>query len=160
MRRASICLASTLLATAITSGCSTATKNSDSSAPPPTAQSAAEAIKAAIPEITALVPVTESNDANNMIGRSNGYVALTVLVDPRTGEHCDLTKPGIACGAGIEQWPNAAAAEKRDFINKSVLSSAPILNTEYSVLKNNLLLRIDGKLKPSEADAYKKAFLG
>jgi hypothetical protein len=72
MRRASICLASTLLATAITSGCSTATKNSDSSAPPPTAQSAAEAIKAAIPEITALVPVTESNDANNMIGRSNG----------------------------------------------------------------------------------------
>lgn len=30
-----------------------------------------------------------------MIGRTTGYVAATVIVDPRTGEECDQAKPGI-----------------------------------------------------------------
>ena len=44
----------------------------------PSAQSAAEIIRVAVPEVSRLIPITEDNDANNMIGRVNGYVAATV----------------------------------------------------------------------------------
>jgi hypothetical protein len=122
-----------------------------------TAQTAAEAIKAAIPEVT-LITITGDNDANNMIGRTSGYVAATVIVDPRAGDECDKTKPGIICGAGVEQWPDAAAAQQRADYLKTVLSAALILGTEYATLRGNLLLRVSGKLNPSVADQYKAAF--
>ncbi len=124
-----------------------------------TAQTAAEKISAAIPEVT-LITITGDNDANNMIGRSTGYVAATVIVDSRTGEECDQKTPGIACGAGVEQWPDAAAAQQRADYLKTVLSAAPILGTEYATLRDNLLLRVSGKLSPSIANQYKAAFAG
>lgn len=122
-----------------------------------TARAAAEKIKAAIPEVS-LITITGDNDANNMIGRSTGYVAATVIVDPRTGEECDQAKPGIVCGAGIEQWPDAKAAQQRADYLKGVMNAMPILGTEYATLRGNLLLRVDGKLSPSVADQYKTAF--
>lgn len=124
---------------------------------PVSAQQAAAKIKAAVPEVTSLIAITEDNDSNNMIGRVNGYVAATVLVDSRT-EECDTAKPGIICGAGVEQWPDEAAAQKRADYIKTMLSSAPILGTEYQTVKGNLLLRVSGKLKPSAAQAYQAAF--
>jgi hypothetical protein len=123
-----------------------------------TAPTAAEKIKAAIPEVS-LITITGHNDANNMIGRTTGYVAATVIVDPRAGEECDQKKPGIICGAGVEQWPDAAAAQQRADYLKTVLSAAPILGTEYATLRGNLLLRVSGKLSPSVADQYKAAFI-
>lgn len=122
-----------------------------------TAQTAAEKVKAAVPEVS-LITITGDNDANNMIGRSTGYVAATVIVDPRAGEGCDRQKPGIVCGAGVEQWPDAAAAQQRADYLESVLSAAPFLGTEYATLRGNLLLRVSGKLSPSVADQYKAAF--
>jgi hypothetical protein len=122
-----------------------------------TAQVAAERIKAAIPEVT-LITITGDNDANNMIGRTSGYVAATVIVDARAGEGCDEVKPAIVCGAGVEQWPDAAAAQQRADYLKAVLGAAPILGTEYATLRDNLLLRVSGKLSPSVADEYKAAF--
>ena len=78
------------------SGGSAAAATTKAAAPQPggqmTAQTAAERIKAAIPEVT-LITITGDNDANNMIGRTSGYVAATVIVDPRAGEECDQTKP-------------------------------------------------------------------
>jgi hypothetical protein len=85
-------------------------------------------------------------------------VAATVIVDPRAGDECDKTKRGIICGAGVEQWPDAAAAQQRADYLKTVLSAAPILGTEYAALRGNLLLRVSGKLNPSVADQYKAAF--
>jgi len=93
-----------------------------------------------------------------LIGRTTGYVAATVIVDPRASEECDQTKPGIVCGAGVEQWPDAAAAQQRADYLKTVLSAAPILGTEYATLQGNLLLRVSGKLTPFVADQYKAAF--
>ena len=46
------------------------------------------------------------------------------------------------CGAGVEQWPDAAAAQQRADYLKAVLSAAPILGTEYATLRRNLLLRV------------------
>jgi hypothetical protein len=131
----------------------------------PTAQSAAETIKAAIPEVAEIIAITENNDANNMIGRSNGYVAATVIVDSRVGaraggldEGCSMDKPGIVCGAGVEQWPDAAATQTRATYLKTIMTSMPMLGTEYQTVKGNLLLRVSGKLKPSEAQAYQAVF--
>ncbi|WP_142271610.1 hypothetical protein [Mycobacterium sp. AT1] len=126
----------------------------------PTAQSAAETIKVAVQEVSSLIAITEDNDANDIIGRVNGYVAATVLVDSRITGGCEVAKPGIACGAGVEQWPDEAAAQKRAEYIKTILLSAPILGTEYQAVKGNLLLRVSGKLKPSAAEAYTKAFEG
>lgn len=133
---------------------------------PATAQSAAEAIKATVPEVTDLIAITEENDANNMIGRSNGYVAATVIVDSRIAaragdfdEKCSRDKPGIVCGAGVEQWPDAAATQARASYIKAIQSSMPFLGTEYQTVKGNLLLRVSGKLRPSEAQVYQAAFM-
>jgi serine/threonine-protein kinase len=136
------------------------TTESTALAESPTAESVAETINAAVPEVTSLIAITADNDANNMIGRVNGYVAATVLVDSRITEGCETAKPGIVCGAGIEQWPDEVAAQQRADYIKSLLSSAPILGTEYQTVKGNLLLRVSGKLKPSAADAYEAAFKG
>ena len=127
-------------------------------APAVTPHDTARNIKAAVPEVNTLIDITEDNDANNMIGRVNGYVAATVLVDSRITEGCELDKPGIACGAGIEQWPDEAAAQGRATYIKTLLSSAPILGTEYQTVKGNLVLRVSGQLKPSEAQEYIRAF--
>lgn len=132
----------------------------DSSSSPEAAQSAAAAIRAAIPEVISLIAITEDNDANNMIGRPNGYVAATVLVDSRITAGCDIGKPGIECGARVEQWPDQAAAQRRADYIKAMQSSMPILGREYQTVRGNLLLRVDGKLKPSAAQAYQAAFTG
>jgi hypothetical protein len=64
----------------------------------------------------------------------------------------------LGSGAGVEQWPDEAAAQKRADYIKTMLSSAPFLGIEYETVKGNLLLRVSGKLKPSAAQAYQAAF--
>lgn len=126
--------------------------------PPPTAESAAAAIKAAVPQITEVVPLTETNDDNHLLGRPNGYSAAVVLVDPRSDGFCESGKPGADCGATVEQWPDQEAAQRRaDYIQKTY-ASMPALGTEWTVVKGNLLLRVTGKLPPSVEKEYEAAF--
>jgi serine/threonine protein kinase, bacterial len=123
--------------------------------PPATAQSVAESIKAAIPEVTELIEVTEDNDPNSLIGRPNGYVAATVLVDSRLPRCTEL---GADCGVMIEQWSDQAAAQNRADYIQSMLKSMPMLGQEWNTVEGDLLLRVAGELKPSEAKAYETAF--
>ncbi|MBU3751720.1 MAG: serine/threonine protein kinase [Mycobacterium sp.] len=122
------------------------------------AQAAAEAIQKAVPEITQLVALTELNDDNNLIGRPNGYSAAVVLVDSRSKGLCDVARPGMDCGATVEQWPDAAAAQRRlDYI-QGIRNAAPALGSEWTTRNDNLLLRVTGELPPSAAKAYEAAF--
>lgn len=125
--------------------------------PPATAQSVAESITAVIPEATELIEVTEDNDPNNLIGRPNGYVAASVLVDSRLPRCANL---GADCGVMIEQWPDEAAAQNRSDYIQSILKSMPTLGPEWNTVRGGLLLRVAGELKPSEAKAYEAAFAG
>jgi serine/threonine-protein kinase len=120
-----------------------------------TAQSAAESVRAAIPEVTGTIALTEDNDANHLIGRPNGYAAATVLVDSRA--QCLPDGPGVDCGATIEQWPDAEAAQRRADYLQAIGRSLPTMS-EWTTVKGNLLLRVAGALKPSAAEAYKAAF--
>lgn len=129
-------------------GTTTTTASQAVQPPPATAQSAAESIKAVIPEATELIEVTEDNDPNNLIGRPNGYLAATVLVDSRLPKCADL---GADCGVMIEQWPDQAAAQNRSDYIQSTLKSMPMLGQEWNTIRDGLLLRVAGELKPSEA---------
>jgi len=131
-----------------------------SAPPPPTAQSAAEAIKAAVPEITRLIPLTETNDSNNLLGRPGGYTAAVVLVDPRSAGLCDLAKPGADCGATVEQWPDQESAQRRADYLGQIRTTMPMLGTEWTIIKDNLLLRVTGDLTPSVEKSYEAAFNG
>ncbi|MEX0684201.1 MAG: serine/threonine-protein kinase, partial [Dehalococcoidia bacterium] len=125
-----------------------------------TARDAAEAIKAAIPEITQLVALTEATDDNNLLGRPNGYSAAVVLIDPRSEGFCEPARPGADCGATVEQWPDQAAAQARaDYLQK-IRAAAPILGSEWNTVNGKLLLRVTGALAPSTARNYEKAFTG
>jgi hypothetical protein len=168
MRHVSIVLASTVLAIAALSGCSN-TAMDDSSAPVGTrpaapvsesAKRAAEAIKAAIPEITDLIALTPSNDTNNLLGRPDGYSAAIVLTDSRASAACSTAKPGVDCGATIEQWPDAASAQKRADHVEKMRGALPGLGPQYSTVKGGLLLQVAPLLEPAIADAYRAAFLG
>jgi len=125
-----------------------------------TAQDAAEAIKAAIPEITQLVALTEATDDNNLLGRPNGYSAAVVLIDPRSKGFCEPASPGADCGATVEQWPDQAAAQARSDYLQTIQAAAPILGSEWNTVNGKLLLRVTGALTPSTATTYEKAFTG
>jgi serine/threonine protein kinase, bacterial len=120
------------------------------------AQSAAEHIQKAVPQVTRLIPLTKDNDANHLVGQPNGYSAATVLVDSRA--RCPSDGPGVDCGATIEQWPDRWAAQRRADYIQEVDRSMPIAGQEWTTVKQNLLLRVTGKLKPSEAQSYQAAF--
>jgi serine/threonine-protein kinase len=120
------------------------------------AQPAAERIQKAVPQVTRLIPLSEGNDSNHLLGQPNGYSAATVLVDSRAG--CPNDGPGVDCGATIEQWPDRWAAQRRaDFIQQ-MDRPMPIVGQEWTTVKQNLLLRVTGKLKLSEAQGYQAAF--
>ena len=125
-----------------------------------TAQEAAEAIKAAVPEITQLAALTETNDGNGMLGRPNGYSAAVVLIDPRSKGLCNHAEPGVDCGAAIEQWPDRAAAQRRADYLQQIHAAAPMFGSEWTTVNGELLLRVTGELTPTVAKSYERAFTG
>jgi hypothetical protein len=122
---------------------------------------AAAALAAAIPSIGAVVKITEDNDSNDLIGRPGQYDAAMFIQDKRLGctsadNYSDLS---IDCGAKLERWPSKAAAQARaDDIQQKLKDFG--LGTEYDYIRDRLLLRVAGKVKPSDAKAYETAFLG
>lgn len=58
----------------------------------------------------------------------------------------------------IEQWPDQRSAQERSDYIQSMLREMPMLGQEWNTVKEGLLLRVDGDLKPSEAKAYEMAF--
>jgi hypothetical protein len=120
---------------------------------------AAERVKAALPGGVTLAALTGDNDANHLLGRPKGYAAATVIVDPRSDGWCDKGQPGVDCGATVEQWPDAAAAQRRADYLQTIQGAAPMLGTEYDTVRGNLLLRVSGNLAPAVADQYRAAFM-
>lgn len=123
--------------------------------PPKDAAKVANAIKKAVPRVTKVVKVTEDNDPNNLIGRPTGYVSAAIVYDSRTACSDGL---GADCGASIEQWPTKADAKTRSAYIEKLLKGSPILGSEYDIVRDGFLLRVAGKLKPSQEKAYALAF--
>lgn len=120
------------------------------------ASAIAFAIKTAVPSSGDIVQITEDNDPNNVIGRPTGYVDAATLYDSRVS--CD--ELGAECGASIEIWGDAAAAQARMDYVQGILGSTTVLGTEYDYVRGNAIIRVTGELKPSEAAEYEAAIDG
>lgn len=123
----------------------------------PTATEIAEAIKAEVPEVRKVVTITEDNDPNDKIGRPNGYTDAAVLFDERAEP--EDGEPTIDQGASLTVWPDAAsAADWSEYIQSLLKEADGLLGSEYHYQSGNMLLRVSGSLKPSEAAAYEAAW--
>lgn len=113
----------------------------------------AKAIKQ--PTTKKIVTVTEDNDPNDLFGRPNGYTDGAVMYDSRV--RCSKSEFGVDCGVFIEVWPDAESAKDRaTYIQK--LGKKLSFLSEYDETAGPVLLRLSGKLKPSQAKAYINAF--
>lgn len=116
----------------------------------------ARILKQQVKGVRRLTVINEDNDANNLIGRPGGYTSAAVLTD-KQGDTSD-SEPGVAWGATVEVFPSHADAQRRKDYIQGILTSSPMLGTEYDYVADGALLRVTGKLKPSRAKEYETAF--
>lgn len=124
---------------------------------PRTPIDAADDLASQIDAITRTTEITEDNDPNDLLGRPGGYIAAAVIEDDRA--KC-LDGLGAECGATIEQFETPEAAQERSDYIQGLLGADGPLGTEYNYVDGDLLLRVTGELKPSEAEEYEIAFAG
>jgi hypothetical protein len=124
-------------------------------------QAIAADLKDDIPQIGKVVKITEDNDDNDLIGRPGQYDAVTFMEDKRLDCSPSNNFDGLSidCGAKLERWPSKSDAQARADDIQSKLKEFG-LGAEYDYVRDRVLLRVSGTLKPSEAKAYKSSFLG
>lgn len=120
----------------------------------------AELTAAGLP-ITDSAAITETNDANNLIGRPGQYMSKVTFADSRVGAPIDQAAPGNEAGGSIEVFANDSDAQARsDYIQQTLKSLGPIAGTEYHYLSGPVLVRVNGELVPSAAADYESAVAG
>ncbi|WP_139003657.1 hypothetical protein [Arthrobacter crystallopoietes] len=111
-----------------------------------------------MPTIVKVTEVTENNDLNELIGRPGQYTGAAWITDEAAS---DQSAKGIDGGAVVEVFENAEDAQTRSVYVQGILKEGgPAFGTEYHHLDENVLLRVSGELKPSQAKAYEAAFVG
>jgi hypothetical protein len=111
--------------------------------------------------ITDSAVITETNDANDLIGRPGQYVSKVAFADSRLGVPIDPAEPGNEGGGSIEVFADGADAQARsDYIQATLQSLGPIAGTEYHYLTGPILVRVTGELPPSVAAEYEAAVAG
>jgi hypothetical protein len=169
-------MAATALAAVALAGCSTAATNTtpsvtttqppstvasattpepETTAPkaPLTAQSAAQFMKSAIPQVLQVVP-----DSMTLISEAT---AVVVLVDSRLPS-CNLSDPDIDCGASLEQYPDKGGAMARmqqmERANDPSVPGHIVGRNDTNVASQNFVLRISGSLPADAITQYRQAF--
>ncbi|MCW2132368.1 hypothetical protein [Arthrobacter sp. VKM Ac-2550] len=123
-----------------------------------TAIEIAEQLEAEVATVVKVTEVTEDNDVNELIGRPSQYTSAAWIADEAME---DPSATGIDSGAVVEVFENAEDAKTRsDYIQGMLKESGGVLGTEYHHLQDNVLLRVSGQLKPSQAALYEEAFAG
>ncbi|MFI7492997.1 hypothetical protein ACIBXA_31965 [Micromonospora echinaurantiaca] len=102
----------------------------------------------------------ENTDPNNLLGRPNGYLSRASADLP--GGDLESEKYGIGRGLVIEVFPSAADVDRRSQYIQESLKSLPILGTEYHYRADGgrVLVRVSGKVKPSQAKKIEAAVAG
>jgi hypothetical protein len=120
-----------------------------------TALEVGKKLKASGLPVTNLAAQDENTDPNNLLGRPTGYISrasFDLAAGDETGEKYDIDRGGV-----VEVWPTAAAAKKRADYIQGALADNPILGSEWHYANGAVLVRITGKVKPSEAKRFKAA---
>lgn len=121
-------------------------------------EAAAAELVAGVESAEQVFRITEDNDPNDLVNRPNGYSDGAVIAD--ASQQCSAGDLGVHCGATIEVWPGHNGALRRAEYIQVALLEAPSLGSEWHYIKDDALLRVSGKLKPSVASQYGSVFGG
>lgn len=113
---------------------------------PMTAKGVAERVVAVLGKGKVVV-LNEDNDPNDLLGRPNGYLEGASIQWLPTCSEIDVQE----CGGSVEIWPNAAAAQRRAKYIQTVQREVGFVGSEYTYVKDAVVLRISGNVKPSQA---------
>ncbi|WP_147457222.1 hypothetical protein [Micromonospora pisi] len=110
--------------------------------------------------LTAGTVQDENTDPNDLLGRPNGYQSRAAADLP--GGDPEGDKFGIDRGLVIEQFADTAGADTRSKFIQDTLQSLPIMGTEYHYRAGGgtVLVRVTGKVKPSDAKKIETAVAG
>lgn len=123
------------------------------------AQQVLEQIKAlGVGTVGTIVVYDEVTDTNNLLGRPNQYTSKVNFEDTRVEQHILLDKHGNPdpVGGTIEVFNNEEDTTSRRNHIERIEKSLPTM-VQYLYQRNNILLRIDKELTPTQASEYEKA---
>ncbi len=134
-----------------------------STPPPPSTKAAAPkeagviaaAMRAKIPQVTAIKIWTAADDPNQLLGRPGQYASSATLLDKRTGA---AAAEGADSGATVEVFTTEEDAAQRAHYIDVMLDGQTMLGTEYHTQVGTVLLRVTGKLTPAVNALYAAAF--
>ena len=104
--------------------------------------------------ITNEIEYTEENDPNELLGRPNQYISKVNFADSRITEQYDIENNPV--GGSIEVFPNSSDAKKRKDYVDAIQSQIGSL-TQYTYQFDNVLMRVDHELTPTQAAEYESA---
>lgn len=100
-----------------------------------------------------------SNDPNNLLGRPNGYAGKTAFVDRRIKREPGDELGSVDLGGSVEFFGDKAAAERRKtYITGLQQNGGTLFGNEYEYINGAALLRVSGRLTPTQAAGYEAAF--
>ncbi len=121
------------------------------------AKTVVNALKAAGLPVTAIAEQGENTDPNDKLGRPGGYTSRASADVP--GGDKDGEKYGIDRGLVVEVFTTVEDAGARSKYIQETLKTMQILGTEYHYRGKDkrILVRISGKVKPSQAKKFEIA---
>lgn len=118
------------------------------------AKGVADSLKSKGLPIENIIVYTEATDENKLLGRPNQYTSKVNFGDKRV-KQTDSKNP---VGGSVEVFANKSNAKARyDYVD-AIVKKGGSMFSQYLYLTDNVLLRIDGTLTPSQAKEYEKAF--
>lgn len=151
-----------LTAMAMLSGCGETTTSNPTDEKTITNQLNAEEIinkmKNENPNIGKIVVYTEDTDTNQLLGRPGQYTSKILFEDKRlkqenaNNEYLTEEERNEPTGGTIEVFANEKDMESRKKYVENFTSTA--MFSQYVYAKGNVLLRVEGKLTPSQAKEY------
>lgn len=128
-----------------------------------TAEEVVNKLKDEVSNIGRVVVYNEETDLNNLLGRPNQYTSKATFEDTRLeqtnldNEYLSEEERNEPTGGTVEVFENKEDAEARKNYIESLSNSFSFL-VQYIYLKDNVLLRVEGDLTPTQAEEYEKAF--
>lgn len=123
----------------------------------PTAADEMAAFKESLAEVDGVrgvIDLTPENDPRQMAGEDPGFLAAVVV--HHESLQCDV--PDEDCGAALEIWPDAEAAEREAYFARALADvDAAMFGSVFAYVEGRALLRISPGLDKATRDALREA---
>jgi hypothetical protein len=133
---------------------------SGATATPQTADQVVVALTTKVPTAKLGEVYTADSDPNHLLGRPNGYTSKATFTDRRVAGGPGITSGSVDAGGSVEVFADADSAQRRQRYIQDLQKASPILGTEYDYVSGATLVRVSGKLTPTQAAEYQAAMSG